>query len=141
MKRFFAAILIASSVLTVKVNAAGPADTERIAPVVDETAILASYIEGADGAGCLSAMISVGAVILNRCRDSRYDGSVTSNGASLGILPDPNPSDMALYAAELAESGVDPTCGAVTFFPESENDQHPGEYVSFAVAGLCFAVR
>lgn len=141
MKRFFAAILIASSVLTVGVSAAGSADAERIAPAVDGTALLASYIEGADGAGCLSAMVSVGAVILNRCADSRFDGSVTSNGASLGILPDPSPSDMALYAAELAESGIDPTNGAVTFFPESEKDQHPDEYVSFAVAGLCFAVR
>lgn len=102
---------------------------------------LAVYIEGATGGLDLSAMSAVGAVIVNRCASDRYPDTVISNGAALGIMPSPTPSDMAMYAAKLAISGFDPTGGAVCIFRRaaSSSPANRGKHIVYAVGDLCFA--
>lgn len=140
MKRFFTAALSLAILFSVTTSASGRL-TEDELPASETLSMLASYIDGVDGADGISPMVAVGAVILNRCADARFSDSISANGASLGIMPVPTPSDMAFCAARLALSGIDPTSGAVVFFADSEKDAHPDEYVTFSVSGISFAVR
>ena len=102
---------------------------------------LAAYIEGTGEKLDLASMTAVGAVIVNRCSTDRFPDSVTSNGAALGIIPSPSPSEMAIYAARLAASGFDPTGGAVYMFSRSESSapQNRDKHVVYAAGDLCFA--
>lgn len=119
--------------LTVTVSAA---DTGEISEIV-----LASYIEGAAGGLPLSVMSGVGAVFVNRWKSDRYPDSVALNGASLGVLPSPTPSDMAKYAARLALSGFDPTDGAVYFYSvHSEKRRDHRDLETYVSSGMCFAL-
>ena len=104
----------------------------------DTAALLSAYIGGCDAARDIASMTAVGAVIMNRCAADRYPDTITANGASLGILPTPAPSPIAVYSARLVLSGLDPTSGALSFFPESEAPAHTDEYITFSSSGLCF---
>lgn len=105
--------------------------------------VLASYIEGGANGRGLGAMIAVGAVISNRCMDSRFPNSIVENGCELGIMPSPDPSEMACFAADIVISGKDITGGAVFFFESeqlSQNEDRSG-YITFSSDGLCFSVK
>ncbi len=106
------------------------ADVEAI----ESGRILASYIGGCEEARSLPAMVAVGAVILNRCGAESFPGTVSANGAALGILPTASPPPMAEYAARLALSGLDPTFGALVFY--RSDDVPKGSYITFSVPGL-----
>ncbi|MCD7748349.1 MAG: cell wall hydrolase [Firmicutes bacterium] len=99
--------------------------------------ILASYIEGAAGGESLAVMISVGDVLVNRAASEKFSPSVTSNGASLMIMPK-KPSEMALFAASLSLSGVDLTDGATNFY-FSENHSLIDGSATFEIGGFVFA--
>ena len=106
---------------------------------LDTETLLSSYIGGCEDAHDLAAMVSVGAVILNRCGEPCFPDTISANGASLGIFPVPAPSPMAVYAARLALSGLDPTAGATFFFKSVDTTAQGDRYITFSVSGLCFA--
>ena len=105
-----------------------------------DAGLLAAYIEGSD-ADELYGMIAVGAVILNRIGSDGFTDSLSANASSLGIFPSPVPSDMAYYAARLAVSGVDPTCGAVHIIRKNDTDGTGAGYadITLVTCGLAFS--
>lgn len=127
----FLSVLSVAVLFAVNVGAAAE-------PTLD---ILAAYIEGTEEKLDLASMTAVGAVIVNRCNTDGFPDSVTSNGAALGILPSPTPSEMARYAAILAASGFDPTNGALYIIRRGELALNGNRYrhVTYAVGDLCFA--
>ncbi len=107
------------------------------AETLDRASILAAYIEGEAGGEGLSVMCAVGAVIVNRCV---YGTSIVSEGAALGIIPSPDASPMAHYAASLVLGGVDLTDGAVVFYRGAvPNDR--SVTVTYSAGGYFFARR
>ncbi len=129
--------ILAAAVLAALLFPVTACAADADADAYSDEALLASYIGGCGYAASLPAMVGVGAVILNRCRDASFPDSIPSNGASLMIFPTPTPSPMAKYAARLATAGLDPTSGALFLFREEENA--PASRVTFSDSGLAFA--
>lgn len=89
----------------------------------EEIELLAYAIEAIAPGGSYTVQVSLGAVLINRLKDSSYPSSLAAVISDAGIdISSVTPSSQALRAASDAIGGFDPTSGALRYSNEPISD-------------------